>query len=573
MLPVDVTSASDAIVEGEVTATSVIERAGMLWTVATLEVHSTAKGSTADEVHVTWLGGSDVLSGRWTEATHSPNLPTGATATVGLVVASEEIRDDVAAELDLGDEPVYQVWAGGRGAISDASESGRDTSAAARYALIGLRWQEMPIEYRINENVSTLLPNAEEIIHRSIDTWTNDPMSDVTFSFEGYADTTDREWPFTNTVFAGDAPGLLGQAVFGGNRGPGIVTAFDIIINNGALVANLPWHDGPKPMTFDLGSVVMHEIGHVLGLDHSEVEGALMFPVLDAGMQIDVPIDDDRAAINELYPAANPPTPTPVPVPTPTPVPTPVPPTPVPPVSTTPSSSCGTPPPGAIIGTSGNDSLFGTAGDDVIFGGAGDDVILGLDGNDIICGGPGNDSLFGQNGNDTLRGDDGDDKLRGGDDQDAIFGGDGSDDLNGGRGNDFVYGENGDDAKVRGGTGDDVVSGGAGNDALIAGNGGADTVHGDDGNDSLISGGPRPDIIYGGAGDDTIKGLGGADTIYGDSGNDELLGGKQPDKVLDGGTGVDICNGGSELTAPGATVNCETSINTVALATASINAA
>ncbi len=117
--------------------------------------------------------------------------------------------------------------------------------------------------------------------------------------------------------------------------------------------------------------------------------------------------------------------------------------------------------PGYIIG--------GTIGDDTIAGNTGDDTLAGGPGNDSINGGVGKDYMYGGDGADTLVGGNGDDTLN-----DTLIGGLGNDRIDGGLGNDFVVG-------------------GLGNDILI-GNANDDTLVGDAGNDSLYGGGSRNNL-------------------------------------------------------------------------------
>ncbi|MEO8593581.1 MAG: matrixin family metalloprotease [Candidatus Solibacter sp.] len=92
---------------------------------------------------------------------------------------------------------------------------------------------------------------------------------------------------------------------------------------------NEPWRVGSN---IDLYSVVLHEIGHALGLGHSDRPGAVMYPYYKLATSL---TEDDIAAIRALYgsnspeppvPPAPTPTPTPPPTPPPTPTPTPAPP-------------------------------------------------------------------------------------------------------------------------------------------------------------------------------------------------------------------------------------------------------
>ncbi|MEO8368749.1 MAG: matrixin family metalloprotease [Candidatus Solibacter sp.] len=82
-----------------------------------------------------------------------------------------------------------------------------------------------------------------------------------------------------------------------------------------------PWRTGA---TVDLFSVVLHEVGHALGLGHSDRPGAVMYPYYKLTAAL---TDDDIAGIQALYgsrAAAPKPAPVPTPVPTPTPTPPPV---------------------------------------------------------------------------------------------------------------------------------------------------------------------------------------------------------------------------------------------------------
>ncbi|KAL7145517.1 hypothetical protein ABFS83_07G089700 [Erythranthe nasuta] len=67
--------------------------------------------------------------------------------------------------------------------------------------------------------------------------------------------------------------------------GPGRVTAHAAYPTDGRFHfdADEKWSDGPTPDAMDLESVAVHETGHLLGLGHSHVRAAIMFPHLDDG--------------------------------------------------------------------------------------------------------------------------------------------------------------------------------------------------------------------------------------------------------------------------------------------------
>ncbi|KZV54238.1 metalloendoprotein 1-like [Dorcoceras hygrometricum] len=59
-------------------------------------------------------------------------------------------------------------------------------------------------------------------------------------------------------------------------------------------------HDGDSYYSFDIKSVALHEIGHLLGLNHSADRLAIMFPTFDRG-EIRRIHQDDVNGIYHLY--------------------------------------------------------------------------------------------------------------------------------------------------------------------------------------------------------------------------------------------------------------------------------
>jgi hypothetical protein len=150
------------------------------------------------------------------------------------------------------------------------------------------------------------------------------------------------------------------------------------------------------------------------------------------------------------------------------------------------------------------------------------------------------DTIYGVNAKDVIKGASGNDKLFGFAGDDSLHGGNGNDVLSGGEDDDYLYGHYGNDI-LRGGLGTDLLQGNTGNDNLGGGYG-DDTLYGDFGND-VLKGDSDNDTLYGGAGTDDLDGGDDNDTLHGDTDNDVLSGG-DGDDVIKGGAGSDILSGG-----------------------------
>jgi serralysin len=171
----------------------------------------------------------------------------------------------------------------------------------------------------------------------------------------------------------------------------------------------------------------------------------------------------------------------------------------------------------SVGGLTGDVAIAKGADIENAIGGSGSDSITGNALDNVLQGGAGADTVMAGDGNDTIQGGEGTSYLRGENGNDSITGGSAFDDINGNMGNDTLHGGDGDDWVV-GGKDDDVQFGDAGND-VVWGNLGNDTLDGGDGNDQ----------VRGGQGDDTLTGGNGDDFISGDRGNDTESGGAGAD--------------------------------------------
>jgi hypothetical protein len=105
------------------------------------------------------------------------------------------------------------------------------------------------------------------------------------------------------------APGVLGEtcSLFGGSV-DGVSRIVEVDIH---FSTTIPWSDAPvtPKNTFDLPTVMLHELGHAFGLDHA-AHGTVMQPSLNAGTQLRTPTQDDIDGMRSLYGTVETPTPT-----------------------------------------------------------------------------------------------------------------------------------------------------------------------------------------------------------------------------------------------------------------------
>ncbi|KAG8366878.1 hypothetical protein BUALT_Bualt16G0013800 [Buddleja alternifolia] len=84
--------------------------------------------------------------------------------------------------------------------------------------------------------------------------------------------------------------------------GPGGTLAHAFAPTNGRFHydADERWSVGPVANAFDLETIAVHEIGHLLGLGHSSVEEAIMYPSIGLGQTKNLHADDIQG-IRALY--------------------------------------------------------------------------------------------------------------------------------------------------------------------------------------------------------------------------------------------------------------------------------
>lgn len=160
---------------------------------------------------------------------------------------------------------------------------------------VSWRATSFPIRYSVDRQIVTKL-GSTDAIDRAFNDWTAVSDAGVTFKAAGVIDNVKAGQDGVNTVSMTDG-------LFTGQNFIALTTNWydetahvkeaDIQIDPGVFGGN-----------YNVQQVVEHEVGHLLGLDHSAVLSSMMYPYVGFG---GVPVldSDDKIAIANLYPKAD----------------------------------------------------------------------------------------------------------------------------------------------------------------------------------------------------------------------------------------------------------------------------
>lgn len=167
------------------------------------------------------------------------------------------------------------------------------------------------IQYEGSGDLSFL---HEEALRGGFRAWASIPTADLHF-YEQRTDLRDAEF-HAGTQSDSDKKALLFYIDEEWEQDPFIIAAtlvtfeaggriIDADIGFNADLHDFTLHDQPGDDEVDLLSVATHEVGHFLGIGHSEFEGATMWARYEGGIEARSLSDDDAAAITYLYPCGD----------------------------------------------------------------------------------------------------------------------------------------------------------------------------------------------------------------------------------------------------------------------------
>jgi len=194
---------------------------------------------------------------------------------------------------------------------------------ASAYTFLGFTWsyQATPIDRPFSLNLDSFqimaVPpqDVEAAFVSALDTWSLGAANDGINLQLAYGGTTTST--LSADIWADDelvtqavpylpGPTLAVTAWFATTR---IEDCDTLVAGSNALGPNSWEADpaGPSPSGFDLESVLLHELGHCLGLNHSALN-TVMYETLSRGDMVRVPAADDLAGLEVLYGLFGPPT-------------------------------------------------------------------------------------------------------------------------------------------------------------------------------------------------------------------------------------------------------------------------
>lgn len=152
--------------------------------------------------------------------------------------------------------------------------------------------------------------DVAEVFRQAFQTWSSVSTARVSFTEGATTSVTNAAQDGINLIslmpstYSSDAPSMtVLYTVTNASSGqfPGRILEADILLNPLALLST----DSSVPSDrYDLQALAVHEIGHLLGLDHSGLASAAMYPNLARGTSpLRVLSTDDVLGISSLYPA------------------------------------------------------------------------------------------------------------------------------------------------------------------------------------------------------------------------------------------------------------------------------
>jgi hypothetical protein len=165
----------------------------------------------------------------------------------------------------------------------------------------------MPVPFWINDRGSPQILNGSDFdaIFASFHTWENIPSADIRFDYRGTTPVATVGRDGMNIVSFIDNSTPLGSSTIAATFSYYRVQGTEVFSDESDIIFSptLQYSTSGETNKFDIQSVLTHEIGHLLGLDHSGLLSSVMVPFGATGQVHQRTLAyDDIAGVSEIYP-------------------------------------------------------------------------------------------------------------------------------------------------------------------------------------------------------------------------------------------------------------------------------
>ncbi|TNE48829.1 MAG: matrixin family metalloprotease [Deltaproteobacteria bacterium] len=170
-----------------------------------------------------------------------------------------------------------------------------------------VKWQSTPVGWSYNHNNFQQISQQQmlQVLQASFSKWESPNCSALVFAYKGATGSIWNQNDSSNVLIWNSQipdpnfPTALALTIPTYVNATGAYTDADIIYN-----ASYPWSANPTSQQYDVVGTSTHEIGHLLGLDHTQVASATMFPTASPGVcSCRTLKQDDIDGVCAIYPS------------------------------------------------------------------------------------------------------------------------------------------------------------------------------------------------------------------------------------------------------------------------------